>query len=357
MRTTLLDRYLVGELARAAFAVTVVLLLLIASKLLMQQLGYLMEGKFSAGIVTELLVNKLVAYFAHLLPFLMLLSSVLALGRLYRDGEITAMRACGCSEFRLLWPMAMLGVPLAVVLGFMSLHVTPVLALEAELAHHRARLEAGLDVGQSGRFMQARDGQWALYTGRTSQTVAEEIFFAIYDQEAREVHVETAARATKHLDDAHNMYVLDFQEGRRYSGWPGDPDLRVMEFERHALRVNASVSEHVRQQVRYLTLEQLRQLNSTAAHGELQWRLSLPISLLLMLALAVPLSRSSVREGKYARAAGAILIYLVYAQLQLLATAQVRSGNWPAWAGVWWVHGLMLALIIWLFWRHRRRIA
>ena len=62
----ILDRYLMRELIRAAFAVTIVLLLLIASKLFMQQLGYLMEGKFSTGIVYELLGNKLLAYFVQM---------------------------------------------------------------------------------------------------------------------------------------------------------------------------------------------------------------------------------------------------------------------------------------------------
>ncbi len=356
-RVPVLDRYLAVELARAGVAVTVALLLLIAGKLLMQQLGYLAEGKFSGGIVTALLFNKLSAYFVQLLPFLMLLSAVLALGRLHRDGEVAAMRACGRSELRLLVPMAMLGLPLAMVLGIMSLYVTPQLSLEAELAHHRARLEAGLDVTQPGRFMQARDGRWALYTGEASGAVAEEVFFAIYHPQARQVHVETAARASKHLDEARATYVLNFEQGRRYSGWPGSTDLRTMEFERHSLRIDAAVSEQARQRVRYMTLAQLLASDSAAANGELQWRLSLPVSLLLLLALAVPLARSSVREGKYARAVGAILIYLVYAQLQLLAVSQVRGGSWPAWAGVWWVHGLMALGIAALFWRNLQRPA
>ena len=74
-----------------------------------------------------------------------------------------------------------------------------------------------------------------------------------------------------------------------------------------------------------------------------------------MLALAVPLARTSVREGKYARAAYAIVLYLVYAQLQLLATSQVRGGHWPEWAGVGLVH-LLMALGVALL-HHRARAA
>ena len=347
LRFSILDRYLTRELLRAAFAVTIVLLLLIASKLFMQQLGYLTEGKFSTGIVYELLFNKLLAYFVHMLPFLMLLSSVLALGRLHRDAEVTALHSCGYSDARLLFPMALVGIPLAVMLGVMSLSVTPRLSLEAELAHHQARLEAGLDLMQEGRFMQTRNGRWALYASRTKGQVAEDVFFASYDAESQQVHIETAARATRARENG--VYVLDFEDGRWHSGWPGDADFQTMKFDRHLLRVSMAPPSNVWTHTKYMTPGQLWEDGSAAAHAELQWRWSLPVSLLLMLALAIPLSRSSVREGKYARAVYAIAIYLVYAQFQLLATSQVRGGNWPAWAGVWWVHVLMAAGVFLLY--------
>ncbi len=196
-----LDRYLSSEILRAAFAVTVVLLLLIASKLLIQQLGYVMEGKFSGGLVLTLLLNKLQAYFVHLMPFLMLLSVVLALGQLTRNNEITAIHACGYSEARLLRTLMLLGVPLALLLAFLSLYVTPGLALKAELAHHQARMEASVALTQEGRFVQSRDGRWAMYAERTSGDVAEDVFFAMYDANVQRVHIETAERVTRHLDD------------------------------------------------------------------------------------------------------------------------------------------------------------
>ena len=355
LRLTTLDHYLLHEVLRAAIAVTLVLLLLIASKLFMQQLGYLMEGKFSGGIVIGLLANKVFVYFVHLLPFLMLLSSVLALGRMHRDAEMTALHACGYSDIRLLLPMAIIGVPLAVALGAMSLQITPRLLLEAELAHHQARLEAGLDLMQEGRFLQTRNGRWALYAARTSEQGAEDVFFASYEAESWRVNIETAARVTRTLDRIRGIYELAFEDGHWHSGWPGDTDFQTMQFDRHLLRVNMDTPTNVRTQVRYWPLDQLWADDAAAARAELQWRWSLPVSLLLMLALAIPLSRSSAREGKYARVVYAIIIYLVYAQFQLLATSQVRGGNWPAWAGVWWVHALMAAGILGLYLRRRGR--
>lgn len=355
LRPTLLDRYLVREISRAAFAITAVLLLLIAAKLLMQQLGYLLEGKFSAGIVGAVLVNKLLAYFVHMLPFLMLLSAVVALGRMHRDSEMTALYGCGYSDARLLAPLLAVGLPLAALLAALSLAWVPRLSLEAELRHHQARLEAGLDVARPGRFLQAQGGRWALYANEVRDGEARDVFFAVYEPETRQVHIETAARARKHLDAARQEYVLHFEQGRRHSGWPGAADFHTMEFDRHQLRVSAAAPAHVGREVKYWPPARLWAAADPAARAELQWRLSLPVSLLLMLALAVPLARTSVREGKYARAAYAIVLYLVYAQLQLLATSQVRGGHWPEWAGVGLVHLLMALGVALLY--HRARAA
>ena len=348
-RLPVLDRYLVREVLRAAVAVTVVLMLLIASKLLMQQLGYLLEGKFTSGIVTELLFNKLIAYFVHLLPFMVLLSTVLILGRMHRDSEVVALYACGYSLTRMLRPMALVAVPLALALGWASLVAVPKLALDAELAHHQARIKAGLDVGHEGRFLQAQGGSWILYAARAQDDLAEDVFFAVYEKESDQIHIETAARARRGLDEQKQHFVLSFEDGRRYSGWPGASDFDTLNFKQHVLRIDASAPATVHQKTRYQTLAQLWASDSSQAAGELQWRLSLPLSLLLMMALAVPLARSSLREGKYAYTAYAILIYLLYAQMQLLTTSQVRAGAWPAWAGVWWVHVLMGLIIFRLY--------
>ena len=352
---SLLDRYLIREILRATLAVTVVLLLLLASKLLMQQLGYVMEGKFSGGLVLSLLLTKLLVYTVHLMPFLVLLSAVLALGQLYRGSEMTALHIGGYSEGRLFRVLLVLGVPLSALLAVLVLYVTPQLSQQAEITHHQARLESGIGLATGGRFAQTRDGKWAMYAGRAAKDTAKEVFFAIYDPEAGQVHIETAQQVRRYLDETQQQYLLDFEHGRRYSGWPGDADFSSMSYVQHRLRVDAGAPEHVWNKPKYLTLRQLLEADSPAADGELQWRLSLPISLLLMLALAMLLARQPVRQGKYAGVVYAVLIYLVYAQLQLMATSQVRSGNWSVWAGVWWVHALIaLGIAALFYWRRRQ---
>ena len=85
-----------------------------------------------------------------------------------------------------------------------------------------------------------------------------------------------------------------------------------------------------------------------ADRAELQWRISLPLSLIVLGLLAVPLSRSSPREGRYARLGIGLLIYIVYANMMSIASVWVLRGAVSEWLGMWWVHGTvaLLALLL-----------
>lgn len=352
----LLDRYLLREVFRTAVAITAALLLLILVKLLMQQLGYLMEGKFSSGIVITLLAQKMVTYFVYVLPLLVLLSVVVALGRLSRDSEMTALFASRYSQVRILWPLSLFGIPLIALLAFLALEVSPGMAREAQLISHQERLQAGLDLSQHGRFLQPQDGRWGLHARTVEDGAARDVFFASYDPGNQQLHVEFSSRARQTLDAQRQAHVLHFEQGRRYSGWPGEPGLHSMEYEHHQLRI-AATPPRIGKNPKYWSWRELQKSDEPAVRAERQWRLSLPVSLLLLLLLAVPLSRSSAREGKYARATYAIVIYLAYVQMQLLVVSQVRNGQWSVGAEVMWVH-LFLALCIgWWYYVHTRRHA
>jgi lipopolysaccharide export system permease protein len=77
----------------------------------------------------------------------------------------------------------------------------------------------------------------------------------------------------------------------------------------------------------------------------------------------VPLSRSSPREGRYARLGIGLLIYIVYANMMSIAGVWVQRGVISEWLGMWWVHGAvaLVALLMlaresgWFAWRRAPR--
>ncbi|MCB0074943.1 MAG: LptF/LptG family permease, partial [Caldilineaceae bacterium] len=86
--------------------------------------------------------------------------------------------------------------------------------------------------------------------------------------------------------------------------------------------------------------------------AELQWRVSMPLSVILLALLAVFLSRTNPRQGRYAKFFIGILIYVIYSNLLGVAKSWVERGTIQPLVGIWWVHLLVLAMVIMLMLQH-----
>ena len=76
--------------------------------------------------------------------------------------------------------------------------------------------------------------------------------------------------------------------------------------------------------------------------AELQWRIGVPISTLLLAFLAVPLSRAQPREGRYGRLAIGLLVFIIYLNMMSAAKSWIEQGSISPTLGLWWVHAVIL---------------
>ncbi|PKL97289.1 MAG: hypothetical protein CVV17_12350, partial [Gammaproteobacteria bacterium HGW-Gammaproteobacteria-7] len=77
--------------------------------------------------------------------------------------------------------------------------------------------------------------------------------------------------------------------------------------------------------------------------AELQWRLSTPVSTLLLALLAIPLSRSKPRAGRYGKLLLALGLYVLYFNLLGMARTWVEQQTL---ASIWWVPGLLAGITV-----------
>jgi len=80
----------------------------------------------------------------------------------------------------------------------------------------------------------------------------------------------------------------------------------------------------------------------------------LPISGFLLAMLAVPMSKTSPRRGRYAGMALGVVLYMFYNNLLIAGRSALSKGDVPTWVGMWWAHLLVLALLGVLVWRQQR---
>jgi lipopolysaccharide export system permease protein len=154
------------------------------------------------------------------------------------------------------------------------------------------------------------------------------------------------------------------EDGYRYELNPGEAEMQRTGFNRHGVRLPASGEPTPSDRREALPTQVLLASGEPADYAELHWRLAMPLGGLFLALVAVPLARTSPRQGRYGRLFLGIVVYLVYSNL--LATGQVwiERGQVAPSLGLWWCHGLLLSLTLgllfvqtggWRRWFVRRR--
>lgn len=136
--------------------------------------------------------------------------------------------------------------------------------------------------------------------------------------------------------------TLVLENGMRYATEDQAAEYQVMQFDSYQLQIKEQEgTEYTRKLEAYTTSELLAEDDPEAA-AEWQWRLAIPLAMPLLTLIAVPLSRVNPRQGKFARMAPALLIYLGYFLLLMAARSAVADGVIPPIIGLWWIHLLLL---------------
>jgi lipopolysaccharide export system permease protein len=207
-------------------------------------------------------------------------------------------------------------------------------------------MEAGTfyigDHGNRVIFVERRDGP---------KTPAEDIFVrTMHEDHPRIIYAQHAHQAPKTTaEDAPDVYLND---AHVYDFLPeGRPDDTAMTVEEIAVPTGTHSVQLPEYSSTAASTAALAASHTPEDVAELQWRLSTPLSMLLLGLLGVPLSRAKPRQSKYAKMGTAILIYSAYYLLCSSARTWVQHGAIHSFPGIWWVPALLfLGLVIATSW-------
>ena len=81
----------------------------------------------------------------------------------------------------------------------------------------------------------------------------------------------------------------------------------------------------------------------------MQWRIGAPFAALVLGLLALPMARQNTRSSTLGKLVIAVLAYLVFANMLILARTFIAEGKAPAALGMWWVLVPVFVFSAWLF--------
>jgi lipopolysaccharide export system permease protein len=336
-----LDRYILREVATSWAAVTVVLLFILVGNQVAQVLGQAAEYRYPHAVVGILILLTSIQNLSVVLPVGLLLGIMLALGRLYHESEMAAIRACGIGPLQLMRPVMLLAALVTLVLAWLTLVLAPRAFGEAQQIRRDALRAAQFGVLVPGRFHSFAGGTGVFYAEAAGP---DGDLYKVFVERRVADHLEIAlaARASHRSEEGGLLQVITLYDGERYEGTPGLARLRRMEFREHGIPIRLGDPAAGPARVETTPTSRLAASRDVGDIAEFQWRLSMPAMAFLLALLAVPLAELRPREGRYARVGYAILIYFIYVNLLTAARSWLEKGSLAPLPGLWWPHVALL---------------
>jgi lipopolysaccharide export system permease protein len=340
--------YIIKEILRTFAAVFLILFLILLSTQLLRYLSAVADGKVPIELFFMMLGLRNLESMSLLLPLSLFLSVLLALSRLYKDSEMIALASCGSGPSTLLKSVLILSFTFIIVEGSLALFLSPLANRQIEIMKEEFKSTSDVETISAGQFNISKDSSRVLYAARkTENNELENVFLHLRNKNNQSVLSAEDARLV--TDKNLGARYIIFQNGNRYDGVPGTLEYRHIKYKDYGIHIQGKSVGEIDFEKYSLTMAELLTMTDSKAISEIQWRLSLVISIILLPMLAVPLSKSTPRKGPYAKFAVALLVYIVYTNLLTISQSWIKKDKIDPLIGLWWVHGLFFLLFMVLF--------
>ncbi|KPW91469.1 MULTISPECIES: LPS export ABC transporter permease LptF [Pseudomonas syringae group] len=355
-------RYLSREVLLTLSAVSAVLLVFIMSGRFIKYLAQAASGALDPGVLFLIMGFRLPGFLQVILPLGLFLGILMAYGRLYLESEMTVLAATGMSQQRLLaitmGPATLVGL----LVAWLSFSLAPQGATQFSLLINKQDAMTEFDTLVPGRFQALRDGTRITYTKELSEDRSQ--LAGVFISEKRMsgdkskdngITVLVAEKGHQEVRPNGSRFLI-LENGYRYDGNPGAADYRVIKYDTYgAMLPKPEISEEITDREAIPTSELIGN-PAPRSVAELQWRISLPLSVFIVTLMAIPLSRVNPRQGRYLKLLPAILLYMSYLAILISVRSSLEKGKLPLSLGMWWVHGIYLSIGLLLFYWESLRL-
>jgi lipopolysaccharide export system permease protein len=344
-------RALVREFISMGLPVFAILLSIVILTQLIRLLGESVSGMLAVDGVLALLGFGAMNYLPMLLSISLFLSVLLTLTRSYSENEMLVWFCSGIGLTRWIRPVLVYALPVVGLIALLSLVLSPWAMSKTQEFRHQLDNRDVVSAATPGAFRESKNDESVYFIENVF--IGKNRVGKIFTQSVQHGKVGTMVAKQGLQETAPNGdRFLVLLNGTRYEGKPGQMDFKIVEFERYAMRIEVADSKNEEDWQSALSTLHLLQNPTSWNLSELEWRLGLPLSALVLALLAIPMSFVNPRAGRSLNLIMAIVIYMVYNNMISVANAWVGQEKIGPVMGLVVIHSLMFALMMLLFY-HR----
>ena len=348
-------RYLARDIIVHTAAVSFTLLLIIFTGRMAKYLAEAAAGDIPGNILFPLMFFRIPGFMELILPLGLFIGILMSYGRLYVNREMVVLFAGGLRNSELLFYTLVPAIFISVIVSVLSLLITPIGVERSLKLLEDPQLAQDINSLVAGGFQRRDDQGSTTYTEFIDQEgIMHGIFLLEVNRETAEptVTITVAQRGEikKESVFSDNQYI-ELKNGTRYKGRPGSLAYEVVEFARYGELMRPSEDELKRVSVVDSKSTKALFFSDKAQDvAAFQWRISLPVTTIVLALIAQSMSRTNPRKGRYFNMLPAFLIYVVYVLALGAIRGQIENDRLIFPGAMWTVHLIFfLAAIIWIF--------
>ena len=359
-QNTIISRYLLRNLIVFFLAITFIIGLIVFGN----QFVLTTQESLSFGIPIKELMPLVGFNMLRDIPIILtlslFLSIIITISQLYKNSEAVVMNSIGLGDrdfINLIKPIVFFTF---IVVFYLTIFAVPWAKQQKSYAEDETVNASEFSFITEGKFESFKNGEIVFYASesKTTDTVGEqnmeEIF--IYALDKGKPVIVLASEAKKYTNAKSESIYLRLKNGIRYEGLPGNENINILNFEKYDLEI---VSGDIQKSIS--NFSEIEEKNTIAllreggvkANAEIQWRISQPISVLILSIFGVFLGKSSPRTGKGINLIVGVVLFMLYNNALLVAKSAIESGQLSSIIGMWGVH-LLLLLILIIFYQFRQ---
>jgi len=359
-QNTIISRYLLSNLIVFFFAITFIIGLIVFGN----QFVLTVQESISFGIPIKELMPLVGFNMLRDIPIILtlslFLSIIITISQLYKNSEAVVMNSIGLGDksfMNLIKPIVFFTF---IIIFYLTIFAVPWAKQQKSYAEDETVNASEFSFITEGKFESFKNGEIVFYASESKvndivgEQNMEEIFIYALDNESPVIVL--ASEAKKYTDKNNDSIYLRLKDGTRYEGLPGNENINILNFEKYDLEI---VSGDIQKSISSFseieeknTIELLRE-GGPKANAEIQWRISQPISLLILSIFGVFLGKTSPRTGKGINLIIGVVIFMLYNNALLVAKNAIESGQLSPLIGMWSIH-LLLLLILIIFYQFRQ---
>ena len=330
--------------------------ILILSGIVVAQRGVIVFRLASKGIIPNdsiltILVFSLLKYLPILLTLTLFLTILLTLSRWFRDSEMMIWFSSGLGLTSFIRPILFFSLPIILLIGFLSLYLSPWATQKSEEYKAGLKNRDELATISPGSFKESKSKDRVFYVEGFGDLGSKVKNVFVQSEQNGKLGIIVSNEGSRVSTNTDDEYIV-LKKGKRYEVNHENNHFTEIKFSDYGFLVEKKLPPIIDvNQVEAMPTLLLLLTKGNREIAEFVWRVSLPISGIVLIILAIPLSFINPRSGRSVNIIIAIMIFAIYNNLMGVTQSYINLDKLNPYVGGSIVHLLIIMIASYLMMR------